>query len=352
VSRDVWLVGADGRRTADTLDEQIGSVGSQGAVWTLRGRPGAVAKVVHQAGTGDLVRRVRAMLAEPADWTVRDGRPIVAWPVAAVHRRADDRLLGYAAPRLAPPRFAPLPVLFNPSARRRMLPAATWSWWLTVAEELARAVHVVHQRGHVIGDLAPANLFAGASGAVCLIDADGWQLHDLPCPFSRPEYTPPEYLGAAPGHRDPAGDHWALAVIVAQLLSLGFHPYGGVPRDASGPVEEIDNVRARRCRLLGADVRTPAAAPPAALFSGVLRQRLSEALDAGHHDPGVRPGPLAWAAALAYTRRRLVTCPASPAHRHSPELPRCPWCAMVAAGARDPFPVAAGSGAAGSGGPR
>jgi DNA-binding helix-hairpin-helix protein with protein kinase domain len=345
MSRRVWLSGPDVTRTPDELAEQIGSVGSQGTVWTLRSRPDLVAKVVHRSAGDDLRRRVSAMLGARADWTTRAGRPIVAWPSAEVRRRDDDRLLGYAAPRLAAPAFAGLPVLFNPAVRRRMLSAGTWAWWLTVAERLARAVHAVHQQGHVVGDLAPANLFVTADGEVCLIDADGWQLRDpagpdLPCPFSRPEYTAPELLGAGPVPRLATGDHWALAVLVAQLLTLGFHPYGGVPPGADGPVDEVDSVRARRCWALGADVRVPRGTPPAGLIGGVLRMRLAEALDAGHDDPAARPGPLAWAAALARSRRELVRCRVSPAHLHQREHDGCPWCAMVAAGARDPFPPA------------
>ncbi|MDP9793135.1 DNA-binding helix-hairpin-helix protein with protein kinase domain [Catenuloplanes nepalensis] len=343
MSRRVRLAGPDGTTTPDELDRQIGSVGSQGSVWTLRARPDLVAKVVHRAAGDDLRRRVTSMLGGPTGWTVPDGRPIVAWPVAEL-RGDDDRLLGYAAPRLAAPFFVALPLLFNPAVRRRLLPGGTWSWWLGAAEQLARSVHTVHQQGHVLGDLAPANLFAAADGAVCLIDADGWQLRDpaggghLSCPFSRPEYTAPELLGAGAVPRDVTSDHWALAVLVAQLLGLGFHPFGGVPAGADGPIEEVDNVAARRCRALGAPVLAPATAPPATLITDVLRSRLAEALDAGHDDPAARPGPLAWAAALARSRRRLVTCRVSRTHVHPPGPAGCPWCAMVAAGARDPFP--------------
>jgi DNA-binding helix-hairpin-helix protein with protein kinase domain len=346
MSRQVWLTGADGARTADELAEQIGSVGSQGSVWTLRAQPDQVVKVVHGPSGDDLARRIGSMLRSSGDWSNVDGRPLVAWPSAEVRRRDDDRLLGYAAPRLGPPHFAALPLLFNPAARRRMLPGATWSWWLATAERLARAIHAVHQQGHVVGDLAPANLFVAPGGAVCLIDADGWQLRDpaggpdLPCPFSRPEYTPPELLDAGPVTRAPTGDNWALAVLVAQLLSLGFHPFGGVPAGAEGPVEEIDNVRSRLCRALGAPLLVPATAPPVTVLAEVLGRRLTEALSEGYDQPQRRPGPLAWAAALARSRRRLVTCRASRTHVYLPESGGCPWCAMVAAGARDPFPPA------------
>lgn len=344
MSRHIWLAGPDGTRVPDELGEPTGSVGSQGSVWTLRSNPGLIAKVVHRADGDDLRRRLGAMLRTPAGWTRQAGRPIVAWPTAEVRRRDDERLLGYAAPRLTGPVFAGLPVLFNPAARRRMLPAATWSWWLTVAERLARAVHVVHQQGHVIGDLAPANLFVSAGGDACLIDADGWQLHDpgggpdLLCPLSRPEYTAPELLDAGPVRRSRSADHWALAVLIAQLLTLGFHPFGGVPPDADGPIDEVDNVRARRRRGSGAKLRVPSSAPPATVIGGLLGRRLAEALDTGHADPDARPGPLAWAAALARSRRELVTCRVSPTHVHLPGPDGCPWCAMVAGGARDPFP--------------
>jgi DNA-binding helix-hairpin-helix protein with protein kinase domain len=111
-----------------------------------------------------------------------------------------------------------------------------------------------------------------------------------------------------------------------------------VPRDADGPVEEVDNVRARRCRLLGADVRTPPGAVPVEVVPPVLRRRLGEALEAGYDEPEQRPDAAAWAAGLAYSRRKLATCGACATHVHPAGLGRCPWCAMVAAGGRDPFP--------------
>ncbi|RGC65762.1 Protein kinase domain protein [Micromonospora sp. MW-13] len=344
MSLDVWLIAPDGRRSAATLGAPVGSAGSQGRVFGLRDRPDTVVKVLHRADRVHLADRLRIMLADPAGWAGGSGQPLVAWPSAAVHRRDDGRLLGYAAPRLAHPRFVPLPSLFNPAVRARMLPGATWSWWLTVAEELARVVHVVHQRGHVVGDLAPANVFVSASGGVCLIDADGWQLRDpvtgvdLTCPFSRPEYTAPEHLAGPSRSREPASDHWALAVLVAQLTCLGFHPFGGVPRETAGPVEEVDNVRLRRCRLLGADVRVPAAAVPPEALPAVLRRRLGDALDAGYAAPAARPGPQSWAAALAYARDSLAPCPAVATHVYPREARNCPWCRMAEAGAPDPFP--------------
>jgi DNA-binding helix-hairpin-helix protein with protein kinase domain len=342
---EVWLVKPDGRRSPATLDSPIGSTGSQGQVFRLRERPGTVVKVIHQADRRALGTRLGAMLAEPPGWIARAGRPAVAWPVATVHTRRDDRLLGYAAPELAAPRYAPLPLLFNPTARARLLPGASWAWWLAVAEDLARVVHLVHQRGYVIGDLAPTNIFVSASADVCLIDADGWQVHDgrtgedLLCPFSRPEYTAPEELDMAARRRDPTSDRWALAVVSAQLLCLGFHPFGGVPSSHGELVEEVDNVRARRCRLLGADLRGPASAVPPDALPVVLRRRLAETFGTGYDAPADRPEPRSWAAALAYTRRELVTCSVSPTHVHPRELASCPWCAMVAAGVRDPFPT-------------
>src|SRR5262249_51769767 len=149
---------------------------------------------------------------------------------------------------LGPPRHLPLPMLLGRTVRTRALPGGTWAWWLGLAEDLARVVHMVHQRGHVIGDLAPANLFATATARATLVDADGWQLHDpgsrtdLLCPFSRPEYTAPDELDRPPRQRSQASDAWALAVVVVQLLYLGFHPFGGVPTGGGGAdiVEEVD----------------------------------------------------------------------------------------------------------------
>jgi DNA-binding helix-hairpin-helix protein with protein kinase domain len=347
MSTDVWLTDAGGQRRPDTLDRPIGSIGSQGSVWHLRDAPDTVAKVVHRGDPDHLAARLRAMLEAPADWSVRAGLAGVAWPIATVCRRDDNRLIGYAAPKIGPPRFAPLPLLLNPSVRARMLPGATWDWWLALAEDLARTVDLVHRHGHVIGDLAPANLFATGSGRVCFIDADGWQVHDartgddLLCPFSRPEYTAPEELDGGVRRRAPESDSWALATIVVQLMCLGFHPFGGVPAAADDPVSEVDNLRQRRSWLLGADLRTPAAAPPRTVLPPLVRRRLEEAFDAGYDDPWRRPRPLDWAAVLAHTRRGLVTCTAQPTHVYTPGADGCPWCAVVGRGARDPFPVVA-----------
>ena len=345
MSTEVWLTDAAGLRRADTLDRPIGAPGAQGSVWQLCEARDLVAKVLHRADPVPLAARIRAMIEAPMDWSVRAGSAGVAWPVAALSRRDDDRLLGYAAPKLAPPDFAPLPWLLNPLVRARMLPGSTWDWWLSLAEDLARTVHLVHRYGHVIGDLAPANLFVTASGRVRIIDADGWQVHvartgeDLPCPFSRPEYTAPEELNGDGGRRAPESDGWALASVIAQLLCLGFHPFGGVPVGSDGPVSELDNVAQRRSWLLGADLRMPLAAPPPTVLPSLVRRRLEEAFDAGYDDPYRRPQPLDWAAVLAHTRRGVVTCATRSTHVYTPGPAGCPWCAIAARGARDPFPL-------------
>jgi DNA-binding helix-hairpin-helix protein with protein kinase domain len=343
MNREVWLVDAAGRRSADTLTRPLGGTGSQGSVWELGSRPDTIAKIVHRTDPYHLAARLRVMLSAPSDWTVRDERVVAAWPAATVHH-ADGRLIGYAAAKLVAPRYVHLPLLLARPARVRQLPDTTWAWWLRLAEELARTVHAAHQHGHVVGDLAPANVFATASGGAALIDTDGWQVHDaasgadLLCPCSRPEYTAPEDLDRPARRRPPASDGWALAVVLTQLMFLGFHPFGGVP-DGDAVVEEADNVRAGQCWVLGGALRVPVTAPPARLLPDLLRRRLAEAVDAGRDHPDRRPRPLDWASALAHTRRRLVTCPIQPLHVYAPEAAPCPWCAMISAGARDPFPA-------------
>src|SRR5262249_21360869 len=85
---------------------------------------------------------------------------------------------------------------------------ATWEWYVALAASVVATVDMVAARGHVIGDLAPDNLFVTADAHVAVVDVDGWQLarpggsQPLPCPFSRPEYTAPAHLGGrGGGHR-------------------------------------------------------------------------------------------------------------------------------------------------------
>ncbi len=338
-----YLTSAAGDRIDVDLAGRIGTVGSQGSVWQVENQPGIVVKLIHRSGQAEFAERLSVMLAMAQGWCVRDGEVAITWPMGGVHRRDDGRLLGYYMPRLHPRRFAAGVGLFDLGARSRLLPGHTWEWMLRFASGLAGLVDHVHARGHVIGDLAPENIYFTPKAGACLIDVDGWQIaapaanSRLWCPFSRRDYTAPEVPNGRPAQRAPSSDWWSLAVIIAQVLFLGFHPFGGVPVNRLNVLDEASNVRHRRLFVCGDDVRVPPGTPPLWLLPPRLRAMFARAFAEGYDTPASRPGPKEWAAELDQAQAELVTCPSRPGHVYSGHATRCPWCEVARARGVDPF---------------
>ena len=334
-----YLCGAAGSRIDVELEGRLGAVGSQGSVWKVEGQPGVAVKLVHRPRSGDLADRLKLMSAGPQGWCIRGGEVAVTWPLGCVRRRDDDTLAGYYMPRLSARRFACVDRLFDTGQRARLLPGHTWEWLLRLAGNLAELVGRVHAHGYVIGDLAPQNVYFTPAASACLIDVDGWQLGTgLWCSFSRRDYTAPEVPSGEPVPRNASSDWWSLAVVIAQMLFLGFHPFGGVPAQGSRVLDEVDNMSRRRIYVCGGDVRVPQGTPPVWLLSPRLRTMFRRAFAEGYDDPADRPDPGQWAAELAQARRELVACPAQPSHVYHHQVGTCPWCGIARVRGLDPFP--------------
>ena len=343
---DVVLESPTGQRTMVTLGDRIGPVGSQGEVRAVISAPAAVVKLVRNPTAFRLEERLEAMFAATERTLIARGKEVrLAWPLGRARRPADNALIGYLQPRLCPPRFVPLREIFHDQLRAALLPAATWEWYVAVAASVVATVDKVSAHGHVIGDLAPDNLFVTADAHVAVVDVDGWQLarpghsQPLPCPFSRPEYTAPEHLsGQARGVlREPSSDRWALAALVGQILCLGCHPFAGIAADKDPPFDEPANVLARRCWLTGTPMALPAGTPPRTFLPRCLRDLIASCFGAGHDQPGRRPTAAMWLAALQDVQANLATCTKRASHRFSRELDGCPWCEIIIAGGPDRF---------------
>lgn len=334
-----YLRSASGQRIDVDLEDRLGAVGSQGSVWKVEGQPGIAVKLVHRPGRDDLAERLKVMIAGTHGWCVRDGEVAATWPMGGVHRRDDDSLVGYYMPRLSARKFACADGLFDTDRRARLLPGHTWEWLLRLAGGLAELVGRVHAQGYVIGDLAPQNLYFTPTAGVCLIDVDGWQVGaGLWCPFSRREYTAPEVPSGKAVPRTPPSDWWSLAVVIAQLLFLGFHPFGGVPAQPMQVLDEASNMSRRRIYLCGGDVRVPQGTPPVWLLPPRLRTMFRSVFAMGYDAPAQRPDPGQWAAELAQVRHELVACAAKPNHVYHQQVGTCPWCGIARVRGLDPFP--------------
>lgn len=153
---------------------------------------------------------------------------------------------------------------------------------VTIADALARALTVLHQRGIVHRDVNPANVLLGRDGAVKLADL-GVAHTDASKSIAGIKgtlaYMAPEQL--AGGATQPASDVYAAGLIAYEMLT-------GVAARPAGMVGVAELLVARR-GLPSAPSQVRPELPPA------LDQVVLGALAP---DPGARPDPDAWRVAL------------------------------------------------------
>lgn len=293
--------------------------GGEGAVYELTGRPGLALKLYFEP---DAARKSKITAFVRGGFTA--ACPSAAVPRTLV-RASDGAFVGFTMRMVDGSR--PLHDLYGAASRRRHFPGADWRMIVRAAANVARSIAEVHGAGLVIGDINHSSMLVSQRSLVTLIDADSWQVGpDHACRVGVPEYTPPELQGLSLDGvvRTRNHDAFGLAVLIAQLLFLGRHPFAGVPVGQPLPLPEaigrhqfaytlVREVRLRppRGTLLLSDL-------PASLRVGFERAFGSML--------GPRYSPAQWAAALADLERDLVACPADALHWIPSGTSPCPWC--------------------------
>ncbi|MFE5922282.1 hypothetical protein [Streptomyces sp. NPDC056468] len=332
----------DGRPVV-LLDPPLGS-GLEAAVHPVAGADDLVVKLYHQP---DAARehRVRRMLAlNPLAGRPVDGGqpPELAWPVGIV-QGTDGGFLGYGMGRFAGPEHIQLMALFSREQRLLRFPAeADWRFLLGICWNLAFMTARLHHEGLVIGDFSAKNVVVDQRGFATFLDCDSIGFTDrgepFPATLHTPDYAAPERLQGAPGST--SSDDFALAVLVYQVLTAGYHPFGGVPRDSEDEVQISDNIKASRSFVVRPEsvikprgVLDPTVLPPAVL--ALARQ----AFGPGMEDTAQRPTSRQWLAALEESREEgaITVCPRRPRHAHGAHLTSCPWCDRAETTGHDAF---------------
>jgi DNA-binding helix-hairpin-helix protein with protein kinase domain len=67
---------------------------------------------------------------------------------------------------------------FNPKTRRKACPGFNYFYLLRTARNLAAALHAIHSRGYVVGDLNDANILVSQTALATLVDTDSFQVQD------------------------------------------------------------------------------------------------------------------------------------------------------------------------------
>ncbi|MGG7569049.1 class IV lanthionine synthetase LanL [Streptomyces sirii] len=163
-------------------------------------------------------------------------------------------------------------------------PGVPWPVAAPLAEALVRLLTAVHDRGIVLGDLAPGNVIVRPDGAVRVIDLETAAVCGQPAGRSgTPGYRAPERTAVGAQAADPRSDLFALGGLLF-LQATGHNPpppddAGGVPRMWLSLAARTGETARRLAPVIAALRRTvPAERPP---LSHVLtslgrgRERLS-----------------------------------------------------------------------------
>lgn len=261
-------------------------------------------------------------------------------PLAVLHywrNGARAEAAGYVMPCIAPESSVSAARLFNFDELRR-LRRFTWRDAVLAALLLAEAVAALHTEGVVIGDLNPENVLFSQEATpfgwrAVLLDSDSFQIcsadgHRFHCGVARPLYTAPELVGCDLSRtwRELSSDHFALAVLVYQLL-LHDHPYDNAINSAEPDLPIGDKIRRGlypHATVVPAGLKPSPARPAPQDVSVELAEAFQRSFSL---DPELRPTAAEWALLLRNLHRKVVTCKRTPHHHHPNDKP-CPWCGV------------------------
>ncbi len=187
--------------------------------------PNLTAKIYDIPGDG-IENKLRAMLDSPPDIPDDDAdRVSIVWPLDILKDRAGS-VVGLLMPRFS---GKPMREVFGAEGRD--------DFALEAARNLSKAIDILHEGPHVIGDFHESYVLASDSAAVTLIDTDLFHIYERQSQGGRTyrsrsgrgEYTPPELQGSQYGVAQSERDHdlFALAVVIYKLLMNGDHPFDG-----------------------------------------------------------------------------------------------------------------------------
>jgi DNA-binding helix-hairpin-helix protein with protein kinase domain len=233
----VKLVWPDGHSERAHL-EPLGKSGGAGEVFTIRSKPGYIAKIYHDTTKGAQLahyeKKIKWMIANKPDLPEipPEYERIVqlAWPVALVLR--GGKFAGFLMEEIDFDRTMELDYLLTRRQAENEGFEVDFGKLLTVCYNLASLINCLHNKQIAVVDLKPINLKVYKSELyVSILDCDGFYIYAdsfvSAAPQVTPEYLAPEFHDRAVTHPE-AQDWFALATIIFRLLNYGIHPYAGI----------------------------------------------------------------------------------------------------------------------------
>ena len=268
------------------------------------------------------------MIANPPAYRPDPSGPVIcAWPEDAAY--VSGHFAGFVMPRVDTREALTIHSVATE-------PTTTWRDRVAVAENLARAVAVLHAGDVVIGDFREWNLLTWSDCQVTLLGCDRMQVVDpesgrrFPCVAGRDACTPPELqlpASLSSTLRAPSSDIFTLALHLHLLLLQGAHPFRGRwSGRGDGPPEHLLAQQALWSYAGDRRLAPYPGPPPLTVLPAPLQQYFRAAFVAGARNPDARPSAQDWLAELVRLRESLVTCALQPTHSYGRHLPSCPWC--------------------------
>ncbi|UYK83749.1 hypothetical protein NG827_14915 [Xanthomonas sacchari] len=315
------------------LGKQLGK-GGEGAVFEVDGRPDSAAKIYLAAVSTERADKLVAMAALRT--TALD--QLTAWPTDVL-RQSDGKVCGFVMANLRASKD--IHKLYSPKSRLAEFPQADWRLVVRAALNTARAFSVLHQAGHLVGDVNHGGVRVSPDATVKLIDTDSFQIshqgRTFLCEVGVQDFTPPELHGKAFKQvtRTANHDNFGLAVLIFQMLMNGRHPFAGV---YSGPGDmTIERAIPEFRYAYSKDTaRTRMSPPPLSASPAAVSPWVADLWEKAFGMEGAKPGgrPKAedWVQALTKLEQHFKRCSSRPSHFYFNGMAECPWCPIERAG--------------------
>ena len=240
---------ADGRFERINLGDLINKGGAAGKIYACPLYPNMVAKIFHDKSKSQTNRlKLEAMIQnKPHIPTIEEnGKRFVqiAWPEAVLE---DDEgfCIGYLMPLINTNEAVSLDHLMQKAVRQKQGLTEKYQARFNAAYNVTAMVAALHQCGHYIVDLKPANVSVYKENMrVAMFDCDGFSIRGnnntrYPAEYVSEEYIYPEGMNQNPEDMGEEQDKFALAVIIFRLLNNGIHPFAGTPRKKDAEMLDI-----------------------------------------------------------------------------------------------------------------
>ncbi|MGQ4806970.1 Protein kinase YegI [Candidatus Entotheonellaceae bacterium PAL068K] len=315
-------------QTSIRLGQELGR-GGEGAVFAVEGQKDRAAKIYTLPPDPRKAQKLVIMAKAASPALLK----IAAWPIDLL---SDNQRVvrGFLMPQVVTRRD--IHELYSPKSRSEAFPEADFQFLVHVAANIARAFAVIHEQGHVLGDVNHGNLLVGADGTVMLIDCDSLQIGNsarvFTCDVGVPLFTAPELHGRPFRGlvRTANHDRFGLAVLLFHLLYMGRHPFAG---RYLGPGDMPIEKAVSEYRFAYGPDRTAhnMERPPGTIRLETMGTAIAQLFIRAFGRPGsngTRPDAKTWVEMLEELKLGLRVCSQANWHHYPGGLAACPWCAV------------------------